>query len=179
MEQLKQKKDWSTVAWLILFFPVGLYKMWRSNQFPLVAKMAITSLFALIPYVSHNQNTQVTATVVPELGFTARKIASISPDELDQQKSILEKMLNKNINKRNAELSLRIVRWKEFYFIGCTLGRDTDCGVYEVAKDQNKIQLYWVNGNAGSHVDNTIQRSPNAGSKYSTASAFNIVTGKK
>jgi len=44
---MKKKSNGWTIFWLILFFPVGLYRMWRYEQFPKVARIIITAVIGI------------------------------------------------------------------------------------------------------------------------------------
>lgn len=47
---LNEQKDISipaTIAWLVFFYPVGLYRMWKNNQFSKTTRITITTVFVL------------------------------------------------------------------------------------------------------------------------------------
>lgn len=44
---MKKKSNGWTIFWLILFFPIGLYRMWRYEQFPKVARIIITVVIGI------------------------------------------------------------------------------------------------------------------------------------
>ena len=52
MEKEKiSQKTWFTVLFLIIFFPVGLFTMWKYKKFNKVARIIITAIF-VISFVS-------------------------------------------------------------------------------------------------------------------------------
>jgi hypothetical protein len=69
-------------------------------------------------------------------------------------------------------IRVKVIPWNGFYLLSCRLGYQGQCGVYEAIIDGSNAKLYWINGVAAGHMDKQIQKSPNAGSKFSTASAF-------
>ncbi len=44
---MKKRSNGWTIFWLILFFPIGLYRMWRYEQFPKVARIIITAVIGI------------------------------------------------------------------------------------------------------------------------------------
>lgn len=47
-EEKNYQKSWFTILMLILFFPVGLFLMWKHNHFSKKAKVIITAFFVMI-----------------------------------------------------------------------------------------------------------------------------------
>jgi Ca2+/H+ antiporter len=63
MEKEKiSQKTWFTVLFLIIFFPVGLFTMWKYKKFNKVARIIITAIF-VISFVSAFLN-QTTAQIL-------------------------------------------------------------------------------------------------------------------
>lgn len=134
------KKDWAPIIWLILFFPVGLFKMWRSHQFPFIFKLITTSIFVIIMVAMRNQDTPMAPplkqeisgkpTVLREEPRAARTLASdddTSEQELKERQmdakgeQIRKKytngifkssMVNQNKNELTYKLWVNESQWK-------------------------------------------------------------------
>ncbi|WP_440604594.1 thermonuclease family protein [Bacillus sp. GB_SG_008] len=48
---MKKSNGW-TIFWLILFFPIGLYRMWQYKQFPKIVRIIISVFFALVVIIN-------------------------------------------------------------------------------------------------------------------------------
>lgn len=93
-EFLLEKKNESSVrllAWFVFFFPIGLYKLYKSNS-PMSFKLGITAIISFCFLLGiTSQNTQERNSLVNKDG-TARQLAT---KDFVQDKNILSKIVSK------------------------------------------------------------------------------------
>jgi hypothetical protein len=114
------KKDWNTVIWLILFFPVGLYKMWRSPQFLFKFKVIITTIFILPILIMKAQGT-VNGSPVNSSQSKSRVLAAenskVESDEIKERKADARgEIIRKKYNNGIFVSSMVVLNPNEYVF---------------------------------------------------------------
>ncbi|NUN06650.1 MAG: hypothetical protein HUU57_12920 [Bdellovibrio sp.] len=176
----ESKDNVSCAIWLILFFPVGLYKLWRHSTYSLTIRATISSIFVgvgLLTWASSSPTTTPTLSSSPST--TLRTVATVSPDELDRQRHALEdivyEMKFKKLNILRAEVRVNLVRWNGFYLLNCEVNTSGNCGLFEVIKEKNGSEIFWVNGKAAGVIGQRYKKSPNVNVNYEISDALKAV----
>jgi len=100
---------WFTILMLIIFFPVGIFLMWKYNRFNQTARLIISTIFALA--ILGNMNNTNTAASKKAVELTREQLEE--EEEVDSTKSDVEKMksyleeyekYNKIIEESNKKL---------------------------------------------------------------------------
>lgn len=172
----ESKDNVSCVIWLILFFPVGLYKLWRHSTYSLKIRATISSIFVGVGLLTWASSSSPTSPTISSSTPTTRTVATVSPDELDRQRQALEdivyEMKFKKLNLLRAEVRVSLVRWSGFYLLNCEVNSSGNCGLFEVIKDKNGSEIFWVNGKAAGVIGQRYKKSPNVNVKYKISDAL-------
>lgn len=175
------KQNLLSTIWLILFFPIGLYKMWRYSTYSFKTKVTISSIFlgiGLLTWAGSNPTKEVKTQTQSSLAGT-RSVATVAPEELDRQRLALEDAVYalkfKKLNLLRAEVRVRLVRWNGFYLMDCEVNTSGRCGLYEVIKTDGGSEVFWVNGKAAGVTGQRFQKSPNVNVKYDISDAIKAV----
>jgi len=172
-----------TAVWLVVFFPFGLFKMWKNKEYTLKKRLIISAVFApflILAAVSNRpefQNFQrnPTTSKSPEL---YRELSSVRTNSrITQAKDWLEQTIQKKSGSTSdRHISVVHKKWNDWDFLVCNINSGIgSCGIYEVVVNELGHEVYWVNGKAKAHLGDEIEGSPNSSDKYDISEVYRAV----
>lgn len=101
------EKNWFVVLMLILFFPVGLYLMWKHTKWNKIVKVIITGFFVLCVLTNMANRESNSRTTINTKETTKQEVTNNSKDEIvekaseEAQKSDKKKEETKAVEEKN------------------------------------------------------------------------------
>ena len=168
--------DLNVVLWLFLFFPVGLYKVWKHQKFTKKTRWVVTGVFGVLFLYSYNQS------VGNYDKFKARSQRTVASDLAMTKKNYQIGKLSQEIQERvqngknplDYAVTVSHVQFNGHDLLACNVNNGkANCGVYEVIEKDGIFTAYWVNGKAKSKLGTVLGRTP---SSIDPSAAYKAVT---
>jgi len=127
---MKKSNGW-TIFWLILFFPVGLYRMWRYEQFPKVARIIITAVVGIL-VISNIVNGGNNKPATPASTTAQEEVKKDTPKE--------------EVKKGKTETYTELISAKRNFAQSCfdyKNGSRTDYLTFDFKEDKDSSGYHW------------------------------------
>ncbi|HVA98480.1 MAG TPA: hypothetical protein VNG53_06260, partial [Bacteroidia bacterium] len=107
METSEQKNEWYQKKWLvtllcIVFFPIGLYALWKNTIIKKGWKIAITAFFALVVIANLSNKNSGGNNVQPEQNTSSTPVVVTPPQQTAPDIQILQKRIKWNPDVQGA-----------------------------------------------------------------------------
>ena len=154
------------VLWILLFFPVGIYKMWSQKAFSPKTRWIITGAFGLFIVANYSSNYEkykkrAAKKPVSSLGISLeqrRKSANI-----ERLSTEIQVRLQDGKNPFEYAVSVEHLKWRNHDLLVCNVnGSKGNCGLYEVIKEGDKYRSYWINGKGKQKLGRVLKRTPSS-----------------
>lgn len=165
-EPINKKGIRSTVLWLILFFPVGLYKMWKGEVFDVKVRVGITGAFVVLFAMNYSEN------------YEKYKNKAIQQNVGSMEFQLNQTRKNANMERISEEIRETVqgsksiydylvkvehISWQGHDILVCNINDAKGaCGLYEVIETSGHYQAHWLNGKAKGRLGHKFSRSPSS-----------------
>ena len=176
-------KTWAVILMLIIFFPAGIYGMWRYNKFQLKSRLIITAFFAIILFLFYSivksgspESNQVESSVA--ISGEAEDTKGENNDRKTALKDELDAESN-NLDEPEATIEISIppdiddgLR-KDIYYAIVSKGAEVDYINYE--SENSGLSVAFICANDEDIVVNIVSAIQKIAQSYAYAENVNII----
>jgi len=153
------------VLWIIFFFPVGLWKMWKYERFSLRARQVTTGALGIMLFYhlsqtgsySDHAKSQPPMTVASELAKTKKAY------QIDRLSREIQTRLQEGKNPFDYAVTVTHMEFQGHDVLSCNVNNGKGaCGLFEVIEKDGDYRAYWVNGAAKEKLGSVMERTPSS-----------------